>query len=81
MKAAITRKGDEFVRFQDMATGSRWSVTGKDIVFLESTWRVDFSAGVEKAWALKSFEYVRLLNSVTGKVAVHRGERIVSWPK
>jgi len=77
VKAAISLKEDEFIRLQDLSTGSRWIIKGKDIVFLESTWRVDSPSGVEKAWTLKSFEYVRLLDSVTGKVAVHRGEKIV----
>merc|ERR1712194_161876 len=33
--------------------------------------------GVRKAWTLKAYEYVRLLDKVSGKVSVHRGEKTV----
>ena len=33
--------------------------------------------GVRKAWTLKAYEYVRLLDKVTGKVSVHQGEKTV----
>jgi len=59
---------------QDVATGQRWVHKGKDLVFLEPTWR---DSAIMKALTLKSYEYVRLLDSVTGKVSVHRGEGTV----
>jgi hypothetical protein len=33
--------------------------------------------GTRKAWALKKFEYVRLLDKTTGIITVHRGEQTV----
>lgn len=89
-KAAISLKEDEFLRLIDESSGNRWIVKGKDLVFLESTWRVDKAGRAkhsnrggseagdsEKAYTLKAHEYVRLLDGVTGKVVVHKGEQIV----
>jgi regulator of protease activity HflC (stomatin/prohibitin superfamily) len=52
---------------------------GKALVFLEPTWAIEPSgrSQVRKAWVLKKNEYVRLLDSITGKVRVHCGEAIV----
>ena len=59
----------------DDATGQRWVERGKKVLFLQTRWRLERS--VCKAWTLKSFEYVRLLNKITGKVIVHRGKILV----
>mmetsp|Transcript_159419 Transcript_159419/g.511492 ORF Transcript_159419/g.511492 Transcript_159419/m.511492 type:complete len:459 (+) Transcript_159419:410-1786(+) len=48
---------------------------GKALLFLDPT--VKTEGGVQKAWMLKAFEYVRLQDKVTGKITVHRGEQIV----
>lgn len=48
---------------------------GKDVVFLEPTWTIE--GYHQKALTLKSYEHVRLLHRVTGKVSVHRGEKTV----
>ena len=45
---------------------------GKALIFLEPTEQIE--GGIQKAWTLKANEYVRLLDSITGKIVVHRGE-------
>jgi hypothetical protein len=72
---AIALQEDEYVRLADTSDGRRWVERGRNLLFLEPTWKVEGS--VRKAWTLKAFEYVRLLNSVTGVVRVERGEQIV----
>jgi len=45
------------------------------LYFLEPTEKVE--GRIQKAWTLQANEYVRLLDSVSGKIAVHRGEKTV----
>jgi hypothetical protein len=56
-----------------MATGERWVQRVKDLIFLKPTWSIKGS-GVRKAWILKKYEYVRLLDNSTGQVRIEKGE-------
>jgi hypothetical protein len=80
-KTAISLQDDEYIKVKDIATGERFVKKGKSLIFLEPTWRVEVTsnkdAGIRKAWALKAYEYVRLVDSVTGKTTTHRGEQTV----
>lgn len=77
---------DEYVRLKDMASGKRWVQRGKALVFLEPTWKIELTGtaergrethGIRKAWVLKKYEYVRLLDSITGTITTHQGEATV----
>eukprot|EP00438_Fugacium_kawagutii_P027265 Skav214358 [mRNA] locus=scaffold86:517112:525846:+ [translate_table: standard] len=72
---AIALQDDECIKVKDTSSGKKWVQQGKALVFPEPTWQVE--GGVRQAWALKSYEYVRLVNQVTGKVESHRGEQTV----
>merc|ERR1719336_2888166 len=74
-QAAISLQEDEYVRIVDDATGERQVRRGKDLVFLQPTWRLE--AAVQKAWTLKAYEYLRLHDIVTGKTTVHHGEQMI----
>jgi len=78
---AIPLQDDEYMLLKDSASGQRWIQRGKDLVFLEPTWKILGSSrgdtGIKKALVLKVDEYIRLLDVSTGKVTVHRGERKV----
>jgi len=55
---------------------------GKALIFLEPTWKIEGTSakeptGVRKAWSLKAYQFVRLVDSVTGKVTTHKGEQTV----
>jgi hypothetical protein len=64
-----------------MTSGKRWVQQGKAIVFPEPSWTIETTSpkdnGIRKAWVLKAYEYVRLLDSVTGKVRMVKGEKTV----
>lgn len=84
---AVALQDDEYLRLKDMATGQRWVERGKALVFLKPTWRIELDGlkggdgrGVRKAWVLKKYEFVRLLNGITGQVVTHRGEATI-FPK
>mmetsp|Transcript_33889 Transcript_33889/g.93712 ORF Transcript_33889/g.93712 Transcript_33889/m.93712 type:complete len:762 (-) Transcript_33889:258-2543(-) len=83
---AVALQDDEYLRLKDMSTGQRWVQRGKALVFLQPTWKIELTGasskgreahGIRKAWVLKKFEFVRLLDTVTGKVTTHRGEATV----
>lgn len=80
---AIALEENQYVRLKDTATGARWVQRGKALVFLEPTWTVEGQApskskiAAKSAWSLKAYEYVRLFDSVTGQISVHRGEKTV----
>jgi len=78
---AIALQEDEYMRLKDCSSGQRWVQKGKALVFLEPTWQIEGSSskdsGVRKAWSLKAYEFIRLVDSVTGKVSTHRGEMTV----
>lgn len=82
---AVALQDDEYLLMKDMGTGQRWVLKGKALVFLEPSWRIEETGatkgraahGIRKAWVLKSYEYVRLVDTVTGKVTTHRGEATV----
>lgn len=61
---AIVLQEDEFVKLKDVATGTRWVQRGKTLLFLEPTWRIENTStktdGIQKSWALKGREYLRL---------------------
>merc|ERR1719446_1590826 len=69
------------MKLKDLATGQRWVQKGKALVFLEPSWKIETSSpkdtGIRKAWVLKAYEYVRLIDSVTGKVTMNKGEATV----
>jgi len=54
---------------------------GKTLLFLEPSWTVETTkstdSGIRKAYVLKKYEYVRLLNRATGEVTTHRGEATI----
>lgn len=82
VKEAVALQTDEYLRLKDLATGQRWVQTGKTLVFLQPTWKIETTGaqkgreahGIRKAWALKKYEYIRLVDSVTGQVTTHHGE-------
>lgn len=79
---AISLQDDQYIKIKDASTGERWVQRGKALVFLESTWTVEGAApkvktGIRQAWVLKSYEFVRLVDNVTGKTTTHRGEKTV----
>eukprot|EP00931_Biecheleriopsis_adriatica_P086902 TRINITY_DN61458_c0_g1_i1.p1 TRINITY_DN61458_c0_g1~~TRINITY_DN61458_c0_g1_i1.p1 ORF type:complete len:432 (-),score=57.39 TRINITY_DN61458_c0_g1_i1:52-1347(-) len=61
---AIVLQDDEYVKLKDVSTGTRWVHRGKGLLFLEPTWHVesstDQSSGIQKSWALKGREFLRL---------------------
>jgi len=70
------------MKLKDMSSGQRWVQKGKALVFLEPSWKIETSgpkdlSGIRKAWVLKAYEYVRLIDSVTGKVRMVKGEDTV----
>jgi len=75
---AIALQKDQYIKLKDTAAGNQWIEHGAKLIFLEPTWEP--VGGVLKAYTLKAYEYVRLLNSTTGKITVHRGEQTV-FPK
>jgi hypothetical protein len=80
-KTATSLQDDEYVIVKDAATGERWVQKGKTLLFLDPTWVIEGASktytGIRKAWALKAYEYVRLVNNVTGKTVTYRGEQTV----
>merc|ERR1719310_1007584 len=72
---------------KDMSSGERWVTRGKALVFLQPTWLIETTGakgatgrerhGIRKAWVLKKYEYIRLLDAVTGAVRTHHGEATV----
>jgi len=72
---------DEYMKLKDMASGKQWVQKGKALVFLEPSWCVQKTSakdtGIRKAWVLKAYEYVRLIDSVTGNVTIIKGEDTV----
>jgi len=86
VQEAIALQDDEYLRLKDMATGQRWVKRGKALVFLEPTWQVETAGcsskgreahGIRKAFVLKKYEFVRLLDTITGRVTMHRGEATI----
>merc|ERR1719453_829861 len=69
------------MKLKDLSSGKRWVQKGKALVFLEPSWKIETTGpkdnGIRKAWVLKAYEYVRLLDSVTGKVRMVKGEDTV----
>jgi len=79
---AVALQEDEYMRLKDASSGRRWVQKGKALVFLEPTWRIEGASGkdpngVKKAWSLKAYEYIRLVDNIQGKVTTHRGEKTV----
>lgn len=79
---ALALQEDEYIRLKDASSGRRWVQKGKALVFLEPTWRIEGANskepnGVKKAWSLKAYEYIRLVDNILGKVTTHRGEKTV----
>jgi len=83
---AVALQDDEYLKLKDMETGRRWVQRGKALVFLEPTWQIEMSGaeakgregkGIRKAWVLKKYEFIRLVDTVTGKVVTHRGEATI----
>jgi len=86
IRGAVALQDDEYLRIKDMATGQRWIKRGKALVFLEPTWQIETTGcsnkgreahGIRKAWVLKKYEYVRLQDTITGQVRMHRGEATI----
>jgi len=81
VKKAIALREDEYIKVKDLSCGKRWVQKGKDLVFLEPAWEVEVrdakDTGIRKAWVLKTNEYVRLIDGVTGSVRMFQGEQTV----
>jgi len=81
VKTAIVLQADEYAKLKDSESGQRWVVRGKTVLFFEPSWVLLTSkgnpSGVFKAFVLKKYEYVRLLNRATGKVTTHQGEATI----
>eukprot|EP00929_Paragymnodinium_shiwhaense_P044614 TRINITY_DN22864_c0_g1_i2.p1 TRINITY_DN22864_c0_g1~~TRINITY_DN22864_c0_g1_i2.p1 ORF type:complete len:715 (-),score=190.35 TRINITY_DN22864_c0_g1_i2:330-2474(-) len=71
-KNGVSLEADEFVRIRDTSTGERWLQKGKALIFLEPTWALERK--IEKAFALKAYEYVRLVDKNTGKISMHQSD-------
>jgi len=85
-RQALALEDAEYLRLKDMATGQRWVKRGKALVFLEPTWEIEMTGcsnkgreakGIRKAWVLKKYEFVRLQDTITGRVTMHQGEATV----
>jgi len=86
IRDAVALQDDEYLRIKDMASGQRWVKQGKALVFLEPTWVIEMTGcgkkgreaeGIRKAFVLKKYEYVRLQDTITGQVTMHRGEATI----
>lgn len=89
IQEAIALQHDEYVRVKNLSTGDRWVKRGKALLFVEPTWELETPVSslrhakspkptpIMKAWVLKSYEFVRLLNETMGTVRVQRGEATV----
>merc|ERR1719188_803385 len=85
VKQAVALQDGEYVKLKDMATGKRWVQRGEQLIFLNPTWLVEMTGaskgreahGIRKAWVLKAYEYVRLVDSISGKITMHRGEATI----
>jgi len=91
--SACALQADEYIKLKEMTSGKRWVQKGKALVFLEPSWTIEavgakgyefvsgsaskINGAIRKAWVLKAYEYVRLLDSVTGKVTMTKGEDTV----
>jgi len=57
-QTAIALQVGEYIRLKDTVSGERWVVKGKDLVFLEPTWRIEGAeskdSGIRKALVLKA---------------------------
>lgn len=81
VKSAHALQDDEYMKLKDLSSGRRWVEKGKKLMFLEPSWKIETvgpkDSGIRKAWVLKAYEYVRLIDTVTGKVRMVKGEDTV----
>jgi len=72
---ALSLESSHYAKVRDKTTGARWTVKGPTLLVPEPAW--ELLGGLQSAISLKRTEYVRLLDEVSGKIRVERGEQMV----